>query len=643
MIMKISLRNKVIVSFSLVVVMTGLFATWTGLRLIGRGIINQAQDKVRMDLNSAREIYRENSEKIKNIIRLTAIRLFLKEGLLQNNIEQIRTELAKVRQNESLDILTLTDEKGIVIYRTNNPEEVGDNQANDEIIKRVLLTKEVVFSTQIVSRDELIKEDKTLVEQACIEFIPTLRAKPRAENEETSGMMVKAAAPVLDSQGKIIGILYGGTLLNRNYSIVDKVKDTVYQGQTYKGKDIGTATIFQQDLRISTNVTKEDGSRAIGTRVSEEVYDQVLIKGLPWIERAFVVNNWYITAYEPIKNISGEIIGILYVGILEDKFVDMKKETMWTFLGITFAGVVVAFIGSTFLAMHILKPIKHLVFASHQLAEGNLTHKVPIESQDEIGELAKTFNFMVDSLKDRDEQLKTFTQQKIMESERLATIGQLAAGVAHELNNPLGGILVYSHLLLEKMDSNDTRKDQLEKIVTQATRCKNIVKGLLDFSRQTEPKLDFTNMNALLQSTLSLVENQALFQNIHITKKFQPDLPKTALDKAQIQQVFLNIILNAAEAMNGKGELIIATKVTKDDQSMEIEFSDTGCGISEVHLDKLFEPFFTTKEIGHGTGLGLAISYGIIQKHNGTIKAKSQVGKGTTFTVKIPILRDKNK
>ncbi len=641
--MKFSLRNKVIASLSLIVVITGLFATWTGMHLLEKSIINQAQDKVRMDLNSAREIYRENSEKIKDIIRLTALRVFLKEGLLRNNIEQIKVELDKVKKNESMDILTLTDKNGIVLYRTRNPNKFGDDQSGDEIIKRVLSAKEVVLSTQIVPRSELMKEDESLAEQVRMAFIPTPRAKPREENEETSGMMIKAAAPVLDNNGQLIGLLYGGTLLNRNYLIVDKIKDTLYQGQTYKGKDMGTATIFQQDLRISTNVMREDGNRAIGTRVSEEVNDQVLVKGLPWIERAFVVNNWYITAYEPIRNISGEIIGILYVGILEEKFVDMRRETMWMFIGITLAGVVVAFIGSTLLALHILKPIKHLVFASHQLAEGNLSHKVPIESKDEIGELAMTFNFMVDSLKNRDEQLKNYTQQKIMESERLATIGQLAAGVAHELNNPLGGILVYSHLLLEKMESADPKKEQLEKIVTQATRCKDIVKGLLDFSRQTEPKLDSTDVNELLQSTLSLVENQSLFQNIHIIKKFSPNLPKTMLDKAQIQQVFINIILNASESMNEKGKLTIATKVSKEDQSIEIEFTDTGCGIPEAYLEKLFEPFFTTKEVGRGTGLGLAISYGIVQKHNGTIQVESHPDKGTTFTIKIPIIAENNR
>jgi len=228
-----------------------------------------------------------------------------------------------------------------------------------------------------------------------------------------------------------------------------------------------------------------------------------------------------------------------------------------------------------------------------------------------------------------------------MESERLAIIGQLAAGVAHELNNPLGGVLVYSHLLVEDLDDEDPKRENLEKIVIQATRCKEIVKGLLDFAHQTEPKIELANINKILKDTLSLVENQALFQNIKISKSFCSSPPQVMVDKAQIQQVLMNIVFNAAEAMEGYGDLIISTRVTETDRFMEIEFTDTGCGIPEENLERLFEPFFTTKEVGHGTGLGLAISYGIIQRHGGDIEVKSQVGKGTTFTIRLPIGKEK--
>ena len=633
--MKISLRLKLTLSFLSVIVVAGLIATTVGVHLIGDRIVKQAQDKVELDLNSAREVYKDKIKDVSTSIRLTALRFFIEDAILKNDIEKLRVELKKIREREFLDILNLTDGNGKVIVRTLNPEVFGDNQADDELIKEAIRRKEVVASTQIILKDELLKEGEDLALQARIQFITTPKAKPSPEEEETSGMMIKAAAPVLDRQRNLVGVLYGGVLLNRNYEIVDKIKDIVYRGETYKGKDIGTATIFQGDLRISTNVKTKDGARAIGTRVSEEVNNQVLIEGNPWIGRAFVVNNWYITAYEPIRNIKDDIIGILYVGVLEEKFVDMRKRTLLTFLGITFAGILLAFAISNILSNSITKPIRNLVSASLKLAKGDLSHRVEGMPEDAIGELGKAFNSMADAIEERDEQLKEYVKKKIMKSERLAMIGQLAAGVAHEINNPLGSILIYSHLLLEDLEEKDTQRENLEKIVNQATRCKEIVKGLLDFSRQTEPEMNQKDINKIVNDVLSLVERQVMFQNIKVTKKLSKSLPMVMLDEAQIQQVFMNIVLNAVEAIEGQGELIIET--TSNGEFIETKFIDTGCGISEQNIEKLFEPFFSYKKKGHGIGLGLAISYGIIKKHNGEIIVKSEVGKGSSFTIRLPL------
>lgn len=633
--MKISLRLKLILSFLSVIVVAGLIATIVGVHLIGDRIVKQAQDKVELDLNSAREVYKDRIKEVRTSIRFTALRFFLKDAILRNNVEILRVELKKIRERESLDILNLTDGNGRVVIRARNSAVYGDSQVDDELIKEAIRRKEVVASTQIILKDELLKEGEDLALQARIQFITTPKAKPSPEEDETSGMMIKAAAPVLNQGGKLIGVLYGGILLNRNYEIVDKIKDIVYHGETYKGKDIGTATIFQGDLRISTNVETKEGSRAIGTRVSEEVNNQVLIEGNPWIGRAFVVNNWYITAYEPIRNIKDDIIGILYVGVLEEKFVDMRKRTLLTFLGITFAGILLAFAISNILANSITKPIRNLVSASLELAKGDLSHRVEGMPEDAIGELGKAFNSMADAIEERDEQLKEYVKKKIMKSERLAMIGQLAAGVAHEINNPLGSILIYSHLLLEDLEEKDTHRENLEKIVNQATRCKEIVKGLLDFSRQTEPKMNQRDINKIVNEVLSLVERQVMFQNIKVTKKLSKSLPMVMLDEAQIQQVFMNIVLNAVEAMEGQGELIIET--TSSEKFIEMKFIDTGCGISEQNIEKLFEPFFSYKKKGYGIGLGLAISYGIIKKHNGEIIVKSEVGKGSSFTIRLPL------
>jgi two-component system NtrC family sensor kinase len=283
-----------------------------------------------------------------------------------------------------------------------------------------------------------------------------------------------------------------------------------------------------------------------------------------------------------------------------------------------------------------------LLFASSQWAKGNLDHRVKTPRKDEMAELAETFNFMAASLKERDEKLKEYTSQQIMKSERLATLGQLAAGVAHEINNPLGGVLMYTHLALEDLEAKDLLRKNLERAISQASRCKDIVKGLLDFARQTEPKVRESNLNEILESTLALLENQALFQNIRVTKVICHSLPKVLVDAGQIQQVLTNIILNAAEAMDGKGELTLISRMAPDNEYIEIEFADTGCGVPPEIQDKIFDPFFTTKEAGRGTGLGLAVSYGIIAKHKGTIRVKSEPDKGTSFIVRLPLNRKEN-
>ncbi|UCH64069.1 MAG: cache domain-containing protein [Fidelibacterota bacterium] len=636
--MKLTFRSKLVLSFLVVVLFTGFIGTLVGERLISGGIIQQAQEKVRVDLNSAREIYQSQLDQVKDVVRFTADRFFINSSLLSKEIELNKDELKNIRARENLDIFTVSDKNGNVIFRTRNPTVFGDSQAQDEVVSFVISKNEIIASTVIISREELLKEGDDLAERAHINIIHTPRAKPRPESEELSGMMIKAAAPILNHDGNLLGVLYGGRLLNRNYDIVDKVKETVYQGQVYEGKDIGTATIFQGDLRISTNVKREDGSRAIGTRVSEEVYDQVLVKGLPWIERAFVVNDWYYTAYEPIKNIRGDIIGILYVGILEEKFVDLRWRTLWLFLGITFVGIIIAATISYFLASRVVQPIKHLVLASKRIAGGDLGHRVRLKAKDEIRDLGDAFNFMAASLNERDEQLKEQATQTIMKSERLATIGQLAAGVAHEINNPLGGILSYSHLVLEDTDTEDPRKQNLEKIVIQATRCREIVKGLLDFARQTEPEMSLGDINDMLREALALVEKQAQFHNIEVIKHIDPNPIQVMVDPSQIQQVLINIIMNAAESMAGRGELVLETKKTDGDQAL-VKITDTGTGIPEDNIEKLFDPFFTTKEVGSGTGLGLAVSYGIVERHKGSIEVSSEVGLGTTFIISLPLYK----
>ena len=649
---RFSLRTKIILSFLIIILIGGLISLYFGWAIVKNTLTSQAQAKVGHDLDAARLVYDAALKEIKDVISLTAGRFRIHEDIKNGRFETLQDTLNRVREERGLDILTLTDHRGRVIIRTRNPESLGDDQTGNDIVKGAL-QGEPVAHTQVITREELLKEGQDLADQAYMEFIPTPMAVERPEGSETNGMILKAAAPVFDESNALLGVLYGGILLNRNFEIVDRVKELVYHEEKYKGREIGTATIFQKDLRISTNVKDEMGERAIGTRVSREVNNAVLEEGQPWIDRAFVVNDWYITAYEPIKDINGEIIGILYVGILEKPYIDQTNRVMLAFTLIAGLCVVLLVIMLYFLSSQIVKPLTQMVVATQEIARGDLSHQVKVGSKDELGHLAGSFNQMTANLraanlklvnwgrtleKKVEERTRELTQIQahLIQSEKLASLGKLAAGIAHEINNPLGGILIYSHLLLEDTDRDSPYYENLKKIVKETSRCKDIVKGLLDFARPKEPEMADVDINEILERSLSIMEGQALFQNIKIERKFARLAPISA-DSAQLQQVFINIIINAAEAMDGTGVLTIFTSLGPKKEYINIQFKDTGHGISDSDRKRLFEPFFTTKEVGKGTGLGLAISYSIIRKHRGTIEVSSQQGKGSIFTVKIPL------
>jgi len=648
-----SLRTKLTLSFLVVIIIGGLFSLIIGSRLVRETLISQAQDKVRHDLSSAWMVFDEKLNDIKNIVRLTASREGVRDALLTGQDDILFKYLGRVRSENGLDVLTLLDANGRVLLRTRSPKTAGDDQSDDELVRRAF-DHQTIAAAEIVSRDELVKESEDLAAQALIDFIRTPRAAPRTGNQETSGLMLKAASPIQTEEGRIIGVLSGGILLNRNYEIVDRIKEIVFKGEQYKTRETGTATIFQNDLRISTNVKNEKGARAIGTLVSEEVKKAVLDEGNPWIDRAFVVNDWYITAYEPIKDAENRIVGILYVGMLERPYLDTANRVMRTFILIAGFFVIVLLVILDFSTARIILPLQRMAAATKQIAKGDLSHRVDVTSRDEIGALADSFNRMTAHLQEANDKLIEYgkilekkveertrelrdIQFHLIQSEKLASIGKLAAGIAHEINNPLGGILIYSHLILEDTPKSGQNYENLKKIVKETTRCKDIVKGLLDFARPREPEMSPCDVHELLEKCLALTERHALFQNIHVEKSYNPSLPRIIADGGQLQQVFMNIILNAAEAMNGNGALTLRTSFDPDGDAVAVEIADTGHGIKEEHQKRLFEPFFTTKEVGKGTGLGLAISYGIVQKHRGTIEVRSEAGRGATFTVKLPL------
>lgn len=312
-------------------------------------------------------------------------------------------------------------------------------------------------------------------------------------------------------------------------------------------------------------------------------------------------------------------------------------------------------IGSLFIYRIIYLPLREIIRGTKNVARGNLDQPISVNRKgDEIGYLARSFNKMTARIKEmtehlskmnvelerkveeRTEELKK-TQASVMQSEKLASLGLMAAAIAHEINNPLTAVLTYSSLLHRRTEEGTEVKEDLEVIVSETTRCREIVRGLLDFARETEFIQKPININNLLTEITALLSHQVIFQNIEINGNFANYLPDTIMDADQIKQVFLNMMLNAADAMPNGGKLFIRTSFDYEFNLITVEFTDTGIGIPESDLKRIFDPFFTTKAKGKGTGLGLSVSYGIVQRHGGTIDVKSRVGEGATFFISFPV------
>jgi two-component system NtrC family sensor kinase len=284
----------------------------------------------------------------------------------------------------------------------------------------------------------------------------------------------------------------------------------------------------------------------------------------------------------------------------------------------------------------VLRPVNELVAATHKVAAGDLRYKLVVNTGDEIATLANSFNEMTQKLSE--------AQRQVYQSQKLAAVGQLAAGVAHEINNPLTGVLTYSSYLLKRAADKPEFKDDLDVIVRETQRCRGIVKGLLDFARPSPPEKHPSEVNEIVERAIRIVQAQLTAHRVDVHRQLGADLPTVNADANQIQQILVNLLLNANDAIGeGGGTVTVATALKASNgmgeaPTREIQFSvsDTGCGIPAEHLEHIFEPFFSTKG-RKGTGLGLAVAWGIVERHNGRIQVESAVGKGTTFRVLLPV------
>jgi two-component system NtrC family sensor kinase len=627
------LQRILVVGFVLTTAITMLIGTPITYQVIDNYLTGAQDARVGRDMELAEAFYDLKLHDCSTVALRLASAPGIPDNLLlasQGRVDALQS--VKEEIDKELSILPSTARRFVVAVDAQGKAVMGRICCKDEqlrlavpnadwsslpIVHSALTQGQTQSATEVVPAD--ILRWVYLDDQARISLEPTEKAasQPFDPREGTAGLTVMSIAPVRSSQGEILGAVLVGHLFNNDFTLVDRIKEVA---------GVDTATIFFGDLRVSTNVLKENGERAIGTRVSQEVYDVVLLKGEEFTGRAYVVNQWYISRYRPLRDHLGQIVGILYVGAKEASYKRLVDSFRGQVFLIAAASVLLSILIAIPIAWSISRPLSDLAQATRQVAEGDWSVRVPVYGHGEMGILAESFNTMVETLRDTNDQL--------VQKEKLASLGQLAAGVAHEINNPLGSVLLYADILCRETPPDNTQqREDLTMIIKEATRCKIIVTDLLNFSRQNEVLAQKTDIKALLQELAEELGKKELYAQVRLATELEPTLPLIEADPLQLRQAFVNLMNNAAEAMPSGGELTLRARQGPNAGFVTVEVQDTGTGISEENMKKIFTPFFTTKPIGKGTGLGLAITYGIVKMHQGQIGVQSQVGRGTTFTI----------
>ena len=492
-----------------------------------------------------------------------------------------------------------------------------------------------------------------LRERVPVPLVDTRNAAPTARTVEDRAMVMVATRAVRGPDGQLLGHVLAGVLLNRNLPFIDHINQIVYPEGSLPFNSRGTATLFLDDVRISTNVRlfgPAQDDRAIGTRVSRTVRDSVLGSGVTWLDRAFVVNDWYVSAYQPLADSAGRRVGMLYVGILEQPFTRLKWGALASVGAIFFAVMIVAAVVSLRWARGIFSPLERMEATMQRVESGALDARVGrLDSQDEIGRLAAHLDHLLGVIADNTRQLDAKVaertraledaQQQLVKSEKLATVGQLTASIAHEVNNPIAVIQGNLDLMRELLGPQGSAKvaHELKLVDEQIERMRLIVTRLLQFARPADfaGYVEPVDPAQALEDCLVLAGHQIARVGIQVQRDYRATR-QPAINRQELQQVLVNLLVNAVHAMPEGGTLSLGTRDVGED-GVEIEVADSGHGLSDDLLARLFQPFVTRRP--DGTGLGLWISRGLVERYGGDIRAanRSDGRAGAVFTVVLSV------
>jgi len=612
--------------------------------------------KVRSDLAVAHGYFGQVQNEVGTGTRAIAESHALVLAVSGNNTQALTLQLTQAQQRLGFDFINLYSPQGQLLTASwqgaNAPLHAGaassmsTDTPNDGAAAPI----------QRLSQSELMALAPHLAERLNIPILPTASAIASTRTHESRALVMLSNVAVRDAAGRIVAWLRAGVLLNQNLPLIDHINKIVYPEGSLPLGSVGTATLFLDDVRITTNVRLFQDKRAIGTRVSQAVHDAVLDRGETWLDRAFVVNDWYVSGYEPLVDGTGQRVGMLYVGFLETPYRMTKFGILALIVGIFAVAMVLAAWFSMRRARSIFQPVERMNDTMRRVEEGESTARVgEVVAQDELGALANHLDQLLDVIADKTTALRRWgeeldamvaertqelslsnqslqaAQAQLVKSEKLAAIGQLTASVAHEINNPIAVMQGNLDLVRELLGRHaEPVQAELKLMDQQVDRMRLIVTQLLQYARPNDYAgyVEPVDVNQALSSSLVLVEHLLAHTNIHVERS----LTATRLvpfNRQELQRVLINLMINAIQAMPEGGTLTLRTADSAETQGRTgvlCGVCDTGAGLSDTIRERLFSPFFTTKN--DGNGLGLWISVGLVERYGGAITAANRRDAG---------------